>query len=81
MSFYLIAAHVRVAHEVQHEVVAAHFGGCLEGKLDCGVALEGDPLDCQQGIGLGVSHNKPPLLLLLGGEPKGGLMSAISLGL
>jgi len=66
---YLIAAHVGVAHEVEHQMVGGQLGGRLEGQFHLGSALQGDALDGQQRVGLGVPHHQPPLLLLAGRVP------------
>ncbi len=60
----LVAAKVRVAHEVERELV--HAGCGWRGKVELGTlaALQGHALDGQQRVGLGLAHHQPPVLFL-----------------
>ena len=57
----LVAAHVGVAHEVHRVAVPTHRGR-QEVQLDLGLLLQGQALDGQQGVVLGVADHHPPAL-------------------
>ena len=63
----LVAAEVRVRHEVERVGVAARLGR-HEVQLELGLLLQGEPLDGEQRVGLGLADDDPPALLALGGE-------------
>ena len=64
---FLIAAQIRVRHEKQGVGVTARPRG-HEVQHELGLLLQGQPLDGQQLVGLGVADNDPPAFFALGGE-------------
>ena len=63
----LVAAEVRVRHEVERVGVAAGLGG-HKVQLELSLLLEGEPLDGEERVGLGLAYDDPPTLLALRGE-------------
>ena len=63
----LVAAEVRVGHEVERVGVAAGLGRDKV-QLELGLLLQREPLDGEQRVGLGLADDDPPPLLALCAE-------------
>ena len=63
----LVAAEVRVGHEVEGVGVGAGLGR-HKVQLELGLLLQGEALDGEQRVGLGLADDDPPALLALRGE-------------
>lgn len=61
----LVAAGVGVRHEIEHVRVGRDGRGRCKVELDLGLLVQGEALDAQQRVGLGVADHAPPVLLSL----------------